>query len=348
MKYQLKWCSWEITRRCNMNCDICLCGGFLDEKKKELTNAEAKELCAQIIEMGVECVVLTGGEPFVREDWDEIAACLSEVGVEVQIATNGYFIDEEMIPRIKAAGVSRVSISIDGTKEIHDEGRISGSYEACKRAVRLLKDANIPVYAATTVTKKNFENLTALKEELEEMGVLHWKIQLGLPFGNFVLHKEDLIQPEKIIELIDFCYETDKEGRLYIYPGESIGYYTCKEAIVRSHALKTNKIPVFEGCPSGITSLHIAYEGTILGISLCVGDFIEGNIRKRPLKEIWEDENAFVWRRKLTKEQLSGTCRTCDYAEVCLGGCPAVRFATTGDICGENLYCAYHLQKLKS
>jgi radical SAM protein with 4Fe4S-binding SPASM domain len=328
-----------------MDCEICLCGGFRDEKGKELTTEEALKLCEQIAEMKVKCVVLTGGEPLIRDDWDQIASRLSEGGVEVQIITNASLITPDIIERMKKAGIQRVSVSIDGTREIHDAERIEGSFAKCESALALLKAAGIPTFVATTVTAKNFGNLSALKSELERMGVEHWGIQLGMPYGNFTAHAQDVLPPDKLMELIDFCYETSREGKMYIYPGENIGYYTCKEAIVRSRALHTEKVPVFSGCPAGISTLNIAYEGTILGMSMCVSGFLEGNIRKRTLREIWEDENSFAWRRKLKKEDLKGACGNCEYGDVCLGGCPAVRYAIQKDICEENPYCAYRLFK---
>lgn len=343
MKYKLEWCSWEITRKCNMDCKICLCGGFRDTRAKELTTWEAFSLCDQIADMGVGRVVLTGGEPLIRDDWDRIAERLSGQGVAVQLITNGSLVTPEVVERIKCAGIEKVSVSIDGTQKIHDAGRMAGSFARCEYAIGLLREAGIPVFVATTVTAKNFDNLSALKDELVRMGVEHWGIQLGLPYGNFAVHAQDVLPPEKMVELIDFCYDAGRKGKLYIYPGENIGYYTCKEAVVRSRALHTDKIPVFSGCPAGISTLSIAYEGTILGISLCVNNFLEGNIRNRPLREIWEDENSFAWRRKLRREDLQGACHDCGYADVCLGGCPAVRYATTGDVCGENQYCAYRI-----
>lgn len=341
MKYQLKWCSWELTRRCNMNCSICLCGGSSGDPKKELSTEEAFSLCGQLAEMKVERVVLTGGEPLVREDWDQIAAKLHSSGIGVQMVTNGYFISPEVTRRMKGAGIDRVIISIDGTREAHDAERAEGSYDKCVQALGLLREAGIDTFVETTVTAMNFENLPALMHELRQAGVTQWGLQLGLPYGNLAQHPQDVLPPEKIGALIDFCYEASLDGTMDIYPGENIGYYTCKESIVRSKALHTNQIPVFSGCPAGISTLNIAYEGTILGISMCVSRFIAGNIRKRPLREIWEDDDAFAWRRKIRREDLKGACHDCRYAERCMGGCSAVRYATTKDICGENLYCAY-------
>lgn len=343
MKYQLKWCSWEITRNCNMDCDICLCGGLRNEGGQELNSEEALELCDQMIQMSVERVVLTGGEPLLRRDWDRIAQRLSRGGVEVQLITNGSLVDPSVIEKMKTAGIQKVSVSIDGTEEIHDTGRMKGSFRSCCEAIQLLQDTQIPVFVATTVTANNYDDLPALKDALVHMGVEHWGLQLGLPFGNFASRNVDVLKPEQISELIDFCYQADRQGDLLIYPGENIGYYTCKEAVVRSRALSTSKIPVYEGCPAGISTLGIGYDGTIVGMSMCVDRFTEGNIRTRSLKEIWEDENSFAWRRNMTRDKLQGFCGKCEYGDICLGGCPAVRYGTTGSLYSENHYCAYRV-----
>lgn len=62
------------------------------------------------------------------------------------------------------------------------------------------------------------------------------------------------------------------------------------------------------------------------------------------LRDIWEDENAFSWRRNFTKDKLTGSCRICTYGSKCLGGCPNTRLTMNGDIYSENQYCAYHLE----
>lgn len=68
---------------------------------------------------------------------------------------------------------------------------------------------------------------------------------------------------------------------------------------------------------------------------------MEGSIRERPLADIWEAENAFTWRRKLKAGHLTGFCRSCDYGELCLGGCSNARLAMNGDIYSENQLCVY-------
>lgn len=71
-------------------------------------------------------------------------------------------------------------------------------------------------------------------------------------------------------------------------------------------------------------------------------EFVEGNIKERSLRKIWEDEGSFLWRRSLTKDKLKGACHSCRYGSKCLGGCVNTRLTMNGDIYSENQYCAYY------
>lgn len=279
----------------------------------------------------------------MREDWDKIAKELTGGGIEVQLVTNGFFIDREMAERIERSGINRVTVSIDGTEAVHDRIRARGSFARCRMAAEALRETSLQVFAATTVTEDNFEYLAGLRAELERMRIQNWVLHLGLPYGNFVERKVKVLGPDKMMDLIDFCYDTAQRGSMAVYPGDSIGCYTMKEILVRRQALGTDSLPVFQGCPAGISTLGIGSNGDILTISMCVDGFIAGNIRHRPLREIWEDDEnpAWRWRRKLRREDLQGVCRECEYGELCLGGCPAVRYSMTGEITGENQLCAY-------
>lgn len=344
MEYQLEWCSWEITRKCNINCSICLCGDKADTTG-ELTTQEALKLCGELAEMRVKTVVLTGGEPLLRKDWSIIAKTLSDYGVKPVLSTNGTLIDERTAKLIAESGIKRVTVSIDGSEKIHDEIRGKGSFSKAREGIAFLRQyTSIPVYAATTVTKDNIGDIEPTKNALIDMGVENWIIHLGLPFGNFKSSNRSVVTIDDIKSLVDQCYKITKEdGRLKILLGDNIGYYTEKELLIRSQALETNRIPLYTGCPCGVSTMAISHDGNILTVSMCVDNFIAGNIRNQTVREIWADDSneAWAWRRSFKKENLKGACRTCQYVDVCKGGCPAVRYSLTGDIMGENPLCMY-------
>lgn len=76
--------------------------------------------------------------------------------------------------------------------------------------------------------------------------------------------------------------------------------------------------------------------------------FIEGNIRKTPLREIWENESCFNWNRSMKKEKLGGLCQKCTYGDTCLGGCPNTRLTMNNDMYSENAYCSYNVAMKKT
>jgi len=343
MKYQPITCVWEVTMGCNMRCGHC--GSSCAEPlKDELNTEEALDLCDQIAELGLRWITLSGGEPLTRRDIPLLVKRLSDRGVAVNIITNGWLLEREMARKLKESGISTVAISIDGTPEIHDKIRRKGAFEHAKKAFLTMKELGIQTGAVTTITKQNIHVLKELKEELIGMGVKSWQVQLGLPMGNMKERPDWILEPEQIRDIIDFCYDTAKEGRIGIFPADCIGYYTKKELEIKRISYRSNMVSIWDGCNAGIRGFGILQNGDILGCtSIRSGEYIEGNIRKRPLRKIWEDEGSFLWRRKMTKDQLSGACKTCIYGGKCLGGCPNTRLTMNGDIYSENQYCAYHL-----
>lgn len=345
MLYQPITCVWEVTMGCNMRCGHCgsSCAEALPD---ELNTEEALNLCNQIADLGLKWVTLSGGEPLTREkDIMKIIKQLNERGVLVNIITNGWKLNEKVIVNLKESGVATVAISIDGTEETHDQIRRSGAFAKARRAFELLKLLGIRAGAVTTITKQNIEQLADLKEELIAMDVDTWQVQLGLPMGNLKEQTDWVLEPEQVNDVIDFCYETAVEGRIRIFPADCIGYYTKKEHIIKAISYQSNEVTTWDGCNAGTRGFGILQNGDILGCtSIRSKEYIEGNIRERSLREIWEDEEKFLWRRNMTKANLSGSCRICKYGSKCLGGCPNTRLTMNGSMESENQYCAYNLE----
>lgn len=341
MKYNLKKVSWEITRKCNMDCTHCCCGDSKFDTSDELAHEEALDVVKQLVEMGVEQVTLTGGEPFLREDWQELAKIMSEGGIRVDMITNGWRIDADTSCGLLSAGIKAVGVSVDGIRKTHDRIRCRGSYDRCMSGVQQLVTAQIPVTAVTTVQKLNVGQLGQIAADLRERDVRAWLVQLGMPYGNMKENSDLLLEPQDIEQVIDFCYRESQYHGLTIHMGDSLGYYTKKETVVHSRTLGANVPVVWKGCPAGIDSLNIASDGSIFGISMCSDQLKAGSLRERSLRDIWNDDDAFDFRRKLDPKKFKGFCGTCRYVETCLGGCLGMRLSVSGDIYGENPYCAY-------
>lgn len=343
MKYQPVTSVWEVTMGCNMRCKHC--GSSCTEPlHDEMDTEKALEVCDQCADIGLRWITLSGGEPLTRKDTPQLVRRLTEKGVSVNLITNGWLLGEALANELKESGIATIAISIDGTEEIHDSIRRPGSFARDEAAFRILRDLGITTGAVTTISKKNIDNLPAMKEKLISMGVKTWQVQLGLPMGNFLERPDWVLDPEQVNTIIDFCYDTALEGRIKIYPADCIGYYNKKEMEIKKISYGTNEVSMWDGCNAGKRSFGILHNGDVLGCtSIRSKEYVEGNLNQSSLKDIWTEEQNFTWCRDLKKEQLSAECSTCTYGSKCLGGCPNTRLTMNGSIYSENQYCSYNL-----
>lgn len=336
---------WELTMGCNMRCKHC---GSSCRKPLpgELTTAESLALCDDIIALGLKWITLSGGEPLTRADWPLLVRRLREGGVVPNIITNGWMCTEEAIETAREAGVGTFAISLDGPRDVHDFIRRQGSYDRSVAALKCMAEKGVAAGVITTVQRHNLDRLEEMYLTLKDLGLTNWQLQIGLLMGN-MRHGENaemLLPPEAVDQVIDFIHAHSLDPQMSIYPADCLGYYNRKEIEARTRAYRSDQPIVWQGCNAGKNSFGILHNGDILGCtSIRDRAFIEGNIRVRPLAEIWNDPKGFSWSRKLTKAQLTGRCQTCGYGDTCLGGCPNTRLTTNGTIHSDNIYCSYSL-----
>lgn len=175
-----------------------------------------------------------------------------------------------------------------------------------------------------------------------------WQLQLGLPMGNMSKNSELVAKPSDVDIVIDFAHKAMLEDKIDIQLADCIGYFNIKEIEVRNHSSKTD-VYEWNGCGAGKYSLGILHNGDILGCtSVRNREFIEGNIKTKNIKEIWENPDSFSWNRKMKKEQLNGLCKKCKYGARCLGGCSNTRLTHGGSMYAENKFCSYNFALSKA
>ena len=127
--------AWEVTRSCNLNCVHCRAASEKGPYPGELDTPKSLEILEEITRVGKPVVILTGGEPLLREDIFDLARRGTELGLRMVMATNGTLITQRVCEEMKDSGIRRVSISIDGaTAAEHDRFRqVPGAFEAAMK-----------------------------------------------------------------------------------------------------------------------------------------------------------------------------------------------------------------------
>lgn len=341
---------WELTLRCNMSCRHCgsRAGKARDD---ELTLAEARKLCHDLAEMGCKFMTLSGGEPTLRKDWPLIAETLVELGVTVGMISNGMAWSDDITRTAKTVGLESVAFSLDGFEASHDHlRRVPGHFRKVLDAIESCRKGGLRVSVVTTITRDNLPELEPFREFLREIGVRRWQVQIATATGNMAEHRELVIDPADMLTLIPLIAGMRKDRKLpKVFPGHDIGYFGEPEEDLRD---PRSPIPFWTGCSAGCSVIGIESNGNIKGcLSLPssmedVDVFVEGNVRETSLKEIWERDRAFAYNRQFTLDNLGGFCRTCDYADICRGGCTWTNFAQTRMV-RDNPYCYWRQWKLR-
>jgi len=340
MEYNLTNGVWELTMACNMRCKHC--GSSCEDKQDgELTTEEAFALCDDLKELGLEVITLSGGEPTLRDDLPLIINRLVDNGIIVNIISNGWLVDETIVRQIKAAGVTGIAISIDGLKSTHDQIRLEGSFDRGITALKLIKSHNVLPAVITTVNSVNIDELGGLYSLFRDIGIDSWQMQLALPMGNFRHNTEFFLKPHHVNQLIDFAH-SKMSSDMGIFLADNVGYYNNK--ILELHQKSLPDVSQWSGCSAGKRNIGILHNGDITGCtSIRNRQFIEGNIRERSLKDIWNDKKSFAWNRQMKKTQLKGLCAKCQFSD-CFGGCTDSRLCMNGDIYSHNEYCSYYIE----
>ncbi|MCD6405092.1 MAG: radical SAM protein, partial [Planctomycetes bacterium] len=144
--------AWELTRACNLACFYCRASaGNFDPM--ETSAADAMSTLDEIARLGRPLLILTGGEPLLREDLFRVTEKAVGMGFPVAVASNGTLISAEAASRLSDCGVHRVSVSLDFPEaRAHDRVRGEGSFEAAMAGIANLVRAGVALQVNMTVT----------------------------------------------------------------------------------------------------------------------------------------------------------------------------------------------------
>jgi len=346
MEFAPKWLAWEITRRCNLKCVHCRSSSELEAKEHpDFDLQEAKRILDDIAAYAEPVVVLSGGEPLLRDDVFEIASYGTAKGLRMCLATNGTLVTEEICRRLKEAGIRMVSLSLDGADAaVHDDFRCQpGAFAGTINAANLFRAHDIPFLINSSFTKRNQTEIPKVYRLAKELGAKAWYMFMIVPTGRGENIMEELISPEEYEELLTWHYEMEKEeDELLVRPTCAPHYYrlVLQKAKQEGEKFKRRTLQFStggaKGCLAGQLISLIDVDGNVLPCSYF--PLPAGNLKEQSFKDIWENSKLFQEMRDF--KGYKGRCGSCEYVNVC-GGCRARAYAVTGDYLAEEPFCSY-------
>lgn len=323
---------WELTLRCNMNCIHCGSSAG-SPRPDELTEEEGLDLIDQLLELGLEVITLSGGEPMIHPSWHVYAKKLVDAGVYTYMITNGLIL-EHNIDRLISTGMKRIGISLDGTEKTHNFIRNHpNSFAIAMRGAEKAIEAGLAIGAITHISRANINDMEEMYNIFSDAGLQFWQIQITFRQGRMLEHDDYSLDPEELPRVIEFIQNKQNKGKLNVVPGDNVGYY-C-EPNIRPRSWK--------GCFAGRHLVGIDADGSVKGCLSLPREFVEGNIRKEFFKQIWQDPQRFKYNRYFSPDMLTGFCKDCLKGDPCRSGCVVTAYSTTGERF-NNPYCWYRIK----
>ena len=342
---------WRCTFECDSNCIHCT-SACKPAAAHEIDTASAMKLVEEVHDFGANFFGITGGQPFLRKDLFKVISYARKLGLNASIITDGRLMNQKIIDNIIKNEV-KISISIDGAQKTNDEIRGKGAYAAAISAIERFsreKLINCLVYtfanACDSITNVNEEDMRHVLDLARKYDA-RWVV-----FHGFIPYSKDKTslkadptpqQYEWICnKLYDLTLEYNGKPGINVY----IPFY--------ARVAKQRGMPDFDNwynnfflgrCFFG-KFMSVAENGDVIPCSYNDA-YRLGNIKDKPLKEIWtEMQNSQFFAKVKDKKNLKGKCSVCEYQDIC-GGCRSSALFYTGDILGSDPRCAYIPKALK-
>jgi radical SAM protein with 4Fe4S-binding SPASM domain len=334
-----RYAIWEITLACDQKCIHC--GSRAGSARPgELDTDACLDVVTQLRELGVGEVTLVGGEAYLRNDFILIIRAIRDAGMRCSITTGGRNLTAERVEAMVQAGISSVSVSIDGLEATHDHLRgVEGSWRQAFAAIGRLRSAGVRTAVNTQINRLTLPELEPLLEHIIEAGAFGWQLQITAPFGNAADHPEILLQPYMMLdvyEILEPIAARASVAGLLLWPANNLGYFGPLEATLRG---RQKSGAHYKGCVAGKHQIGLEADGNVKGCpSLGGPENSAGNVRKHRLAELWARADELAYIRDRTEDDLWGYCAQCHYADICRGGCTATAEPLLGRP-GNNPFC---------
>lgn len=309
IKPNLRWLFFEITSRCNLNCKHC--GSSCSSKGTSLT-LEDIQATLQSIHTEKPMICLTGGEPLIHPDFFEIAELIHNNGFAWGMTTNATMIDDKVALKLKQAGMSTISVSLDGLQKSHDSIRQKeGAWQSAIFGLNALKKVGFKPQVTTVLHRDNLNELEDLYSLLCEMGITSWRPINVEPIGRACETSDMLLNSEQIAHLLSFIRQKrfDTGCNMEVTFGCSHYLGTQFERMVRDHYFL---------CGAGILTASVRSNGDICACLDIVNkpELVQGNINTDDFMDVWHNKfQAFRYDRTTDCSR----CMECSERFVCGG-----------------------------
>ncbi len=310
----------ELTHRCPLQCPYCSNPVRLLKAERELDTAAWMSVFSQASGLGVLQVHLSGGEPALRQDLEELVCLLASLRIYTNLITAGVTLTQERIQRLAACGLDHIQLSLQAVdREISDRiGNYKDSLAKKLEVARWIREAGLPLTLNAPTHRHNIKQTDALIELALELDAERLEIAHVQYYGWAARNKAALMPPyDQVLE----------EAALVAEAKEKLKGILNIDYVTPDHYAQFPK-PCMGGWAKDV--FNVTPEGKVLPCHAAESLPLSfDNVKEKPLAAIWYESKAFNRFRGL--DWMAEPCRSCPRKEIDFGGCRCQAFALTGD-----------------
>ncbi len=325
----------ELTYRCPLQCPYCSNPLNMEKSPAELTAGEWGDVFQQAARLGVLQVHLSGGEPCLRPDLEDILKHAVAAGLYTNLITSGVTLTRDRLEGLAALGLDHVQLSVqDVDPEAADIiSGYKGGAPKKREVARWVRELGLPLTINVVVHRHNIERLPAMIDYAVEVGAGRIEVAHTQYYAWALKNRAALIPTR---EQFKRSVEITNEAR------ERLKGIIVFDVVAHDHYAVRPK-PCMGGW--GRNLIDITPTGKVLPCHACEG--IPGieidNVRTKPLADIWIKGQSFNMFRGTS--WMKEPCKSCERREIDWGGCHCQALSMTGDACATDPACelsAFH------
>ncbi|TPQ41693.1 heme d1 biosynthesis radical SAM protein NirJ [Cupriavidus pinatubonensis] len=341
---------WNLIRRCNLNCKHCYSTSADTNFKGELTTAEALDVLGQLKAAHAPALILSGGEPLLREDLYTIAARAREMGFHLSLSSNGTLLDAAHAARLAESGFDYVGVSLDGMQDTHDRFRRSG--DAFRRALaglRAARSAGLRVGVRMTLTEENANELPAVVAFTEAEGIDKFYLSHFNYAGRGRSHRGDDARHAATRAALDWLFDHVWERARQGHAGDFVTGNNDADGVYLLHWIARHqphrladmrrRLVNWGGNATGVGVANIDNLGNVHPDTMWWHVTL-GNVRERAFGDIWADRSdPLMAGLAASPRPLQGRCANCAQVDICNGNTRVRAAAVTGNPWAQDPGC---------
>jgi len=324
---------WEMTRACALACKHCRAEAHPHRNQNELSTNEAFALVDAVADCGKPMFILTGGDPFMRDDLCKIVEYAVFRGLRTAVSPSATGrLKPENLTALSMAGCQRISLSLDAPDAAsHDAFRgVVGSFARTMTGIENARRAGLEVQINTTISRFNHTRIAEFAELMQTLDIAFWSIFFLVPVGR--ANVQDVLSPAETEAAFAEMLKASATLPFPVKTTEAPHY----RRFLAQHSPEESPDASEMGISDGKGFVFVSHTGEIFPSGFL--PHLLGNVRTERLIDVYRN-NPFI-RRLRDPDSFAGKCGVCEFNRLC-GGSRARAYAMTGNAFASEPTCAY-------